>query len=109
MLQLLLGTGGPVDDDSVDPIAPTDAEMEPPIVLACEAHAAIHDPSLRDAARLDDHLRADGASIAPRTDELEPNPVIRGVRRVAVQHPRLPLVRHDHVHCSTLQPLPARA
>src|SRR5712671_6033997 len=66
MLQHLLRARWPVDDDAVHPITATDSEMKTSIVLAGEAHPAIHDPPLRQTTRLDHHLGADRASVASR-------------------------------------------
>ena len=71
MLEHLRRPGRPVDDDAIHPLAPAQSEVRPPVVLAGEAHPAIHDPPLRQPARLDHHLGADRAPVAARARERE--------------------------------------
>src|SRR4051794_27818024 len=84
--QYLPRPGGPRDHHSIDPLACAEAEVQASVVLAREAGAAVDDPSLREIAGLEEHLGADRAPIAPRSDELEADPVVRRVRHVAIQH-----------------------
>src|SRR5512146_2826766 len=49
-LQHLLRAGRPVNHDAIDPFATTEAEVQAPIVLAREAHAAIDHASLPQVA-----------------------------------------------------------
>src|SRR5438876_7544630 len=87
-VQDLLSAGGPANRDAPEPLI-AQPKMQPPIVLAAESRATIHDLALPARPDLRRHLGADGAAVAARPDELELDPV-RGVGDVAV-HRRLPL------------------
>src|SRR5687768_1906764 len=69
----------PLNDDAVDPLARSETEMQPAIVLTRESRSAVDNTSLAQITRLHEHLGADRAAIAARADELEANPVVRAV------------------------------
>src|SRR5260221_14560146 len=77
--------------------------MQSAIILTRESRSSIYNAPLLEVARLDHHFRADRASIAPRADELERDPVIRTIGIIAIHHGRLVLVRNDHVLRATIR------
>src|SRR5688572_6473063 len=72
--------GRPVNDDAFYALGGSQSKMRASIVLAGEAHAAVHHAPLQPPVVLDDDLGADGALVTPCRDEIERNPMVVRVR-----------------------------
>src|SRR5204862_1452031 len=101
-LKYLTHARRPLDDDAVDPLPTTQSEMEAAIVLTGESGSTVYDPPLLETSRLQLDLGADRTAIAAHAQQLEPDPVIRTVRNVAVNDRRLILIGDDDILLTTI-------
>src|SRR4051812_24126150 len=88
----LLRARRPLDDDAIDPLVGTQAEVKAAIVLAGESRTAVDDTTLAQISCLDQNLGADGAAIAAGPDQLETDPVVGAVGKIAIEHGGLILI-----------------
>src|SRR6266566_4161058 len=75
IVQDLHRSGRPTNGDPTQALI-AQPEMQAPIVLTTESRSSVHHLALARVAELRRHLGADGAAIAPRSDELELDPVL---------------------------------
>src|SRR5206468_8678609 len=100
IVQDLHRSGRPTNGDATQALI-TQPEMQAPIVLTTESRSSVHHLALARVAELRRHLGADGAAIAPRSDELELDPV--QARRNAEQSQRHRRRGRSEEHTSELQ------
>src|SRR3954470_11519735 len=94
----LLHPRRPLDDHAIHPLVGAESEVQAAVVLAGESRSAVDDAALAQIACLDRHLGADRAAIAAGAYQLESDPVVGAVRKIAVDESGLVLVGDDDVH-----------
>src|SRR5438309_11184450 len=86
-------SGRPANDGPVHAPGGPEPEVQPPVVLACESHTALHDLELTPRAALEGYLRPDRAALRARAHALERDPVVARRDGGPVDPYRLVLVR----------------
>src|SRR6476659_7984391 len=100
--QSLPHAGWPANLDTRDIGGWTETEVQPPLVLRAETTTARHFLNLLLSIPEHPHLRADSASVALHTLEIELNPMAAGRDCVFVEQQWRPLICRDYIQHSAI-------
>src|SRR5262249_58400384 len=102
MIDRLLVTGWPANDDLIDSWHGTEAKVQLALILRAESAAAVHFLHLHLVVPVQFDASADRAPVAGTAFQLEINPMTSSLDGVAIDQQRSALVRDDHVECASV-------